>query len=124
MVLRLDGLQPIRLLILVRLVELRRCSNQILLILANSRDISTTIHLEQQRYVHLFLTLCDLVLCIVRPNNTQIRDLADHILQVLGQPLQIYGRRVGLTLRELDHAFIIQLLLDLILYILSNLLVP
>ena len=87
----LDGFQPIRLLILVRLVELRRCSDQILLILANGRDISATIHLEKQRYVHLFFALGDLVLRIVRPDNAQIRDLADHVLQVLGQPLQIDG---------------------------------
>lgn len=76
----LDGFQPIRLLILVRLVELRRCSDQILLILANGRDISATIHLEKQRYVHLLFALGDLVLRIVRPDNAQICDLADHVL--------------------------------------------
>ena len=122
-VLRLDDLQPIGLLILVRMVKIWRYSNQILLIFVNGRYISTAIHLEEQRYVHLLFALRDLVLRIVGPNDAQICDLADHVFQVLGQPLQINGGGVGLALQKFDHALIIQLFLDLIFNIFSNLLI-
>ena len=121
LVLGTNGFEPVRLLIVVWLIN-PGWIGRFLLTLPYRWNVSTASPLEQQWQVVLsFFPLGDRPLRKAS-NHAQIRNLADHSLDIAGKSLEVDGRWVCVILRQFDQTLMIEFFSHPIFEVLANLL--